>query len=58
MTTTTKTKSPRGAKTGRFIVLSDGKKVATAPSGGKFTKKEVQQAARSVVVSNRKKKAD
>ena len=48
-------KAGRDARTGRFVVLKDGRKLVVPPSGGKFTKREIERAVRSVVAARREK---
>lgn len=52
---TTQTKTGRSAKTGRFVPLKDGRKLVVPPSGGKFTKRQIEKAVRTVVTARRDK---
>ena len=55
--TTTHTKTGRSAKTGRFVPLKDGRKLVAPPSGGKFTKRQIKHAVRTVLAARRDKAA-
>ena len=55
--TTTPTKIGRSAKTKGFVPLKDGRKLVAPPSGGKFTKRQIKHAVRTVVSARRDKAA-
>lgn len=46
------TKVGRKASTGRFVTLKDGRKLASPPSGGKFTKVEIRKAVKTATAKS------
>lgn len=48
-------KVTRNSSSGRFVTLSDGRKLPKPPSGGKFTKVQIRRAVQSAAATQNAK---